>query len=318
MGPSALDVRAGRDTEPPATGHEGSAPLYLTGRLVVSAWFLSILLHVVCLGLMFFVVFPYVPTEPKDLAVPRIELIGDPEATSFVPSQAPDLSTQAKPVDPLETRFAPEELVPLSELTTSQKPELTILGIGAGGGDFSQYGLSAGPGLGTEFFGLGGSARGVRRVVYVVDRSGSMLDTFGYVRKELIRSISALRRTQKFHVIFFNAGRPLENPPRQLVSAIQEQKNRFFQFLESVYPEGSTHPEQAMRRALAVEPELIYFLTDGEFDPSLIEKLEDWNRDRQVKIFTIAYFDRTGARLLEEIARRHGGEFKFVSENDLP
>lgn len=286
--------------------------------MVVSAWFLSILVHIVGLVVMFFIVFPYAPEEPRDLAVPRVELIGDPESTSFIPSQVPDLSQAANPVDPLETRFTPQEQVPLSDLAVTQKPELTILGIGAGGGDFSQYGLTAGPGLSTEFFGLGKSARGVRRVVYVVDRSGSMLDTFRYVRDELIRSISALRRTQKFHVIFFNAGRPLENSPQRLVSAIQEQKDHFFKFLDTVYPEGSTHPEEAMRRALAVEPDLIYFLTDGEFDPKLIDKLDEWNRGRRVKIFTIAYFDRTGARLLERIAREHGGKFRFVTENDIP
>ena len=85
-----------------------------------------------------------------------------------------------------------------------------------------------------------------------------------------------------------------------------------------MYPEGSTDPGPAMRRALATEPDLVYFLTDGEFDRSLIAQLDQWNRSRRVRIFTIAYFDRSGAELLEDIAREHGGEFKFISENDLP
>ena len=42
------------------------------------------------------------------------------------------------------------------------------------------------------------------------------------------------------------------------------------------------------------------------------------NKDKSVEIFTVAYFDRRGAALLEEIARRNNGQFKFVSENDLP
>ena len=145
-----------------------------------------------------------------------------------------------------------------------------------------------------------------------------MLDTFIHVRNELIRSISTLRRSQKFHVIFFSAGVPLENPPRRPVAAIQAQKTAFFEFLDGVVPEGSTHPEQAMRRALALEPDLVYFLTDGEFDPALLPKLDGWNRDRRVRIFTIAYFDESGVELLEKIAREHGGEFKFVSEDDIP
>ena len=145
-----------------------------------------------------------------------------------------------------------------------------------------------------------------------------MLDTFSHVHAELRRSISALRRSQGFHVIFFNAGQPLENSPRRLVSAIRAQKEKFFRFLQGVYPEGSTDPAPAMRRAFAAEPDLIYFLTDGEFNASLVSKLDRWNKDKSVRIFTIAYFDRSGAALLETIARKNDGQFRFVSENDLP
>ena len=73
-----------------------------------------------------------------------------------------------------------------------------------------------------------------------------------------------------------------------------------------------------MRRALATEPEMIYFLTDGEFDPGIAEKLDHWNEDRRVRIFTIAFFNQARAALLERIAREHGGEFKFVTEHDVP
>ena len=174
-------------------------------------------------------------------------------------------------------------------------------------------------GPGPEFFGAGGSsARGARRIVYVVDRSGSMLDTFEYVAEELKRSISALRRSQKFHVIFYNSGKPLEAPPGRLVSAIQAQKDRFFAFLADVMPAGGTDPIPAMGRALSNEPDLIYFLSDGQFEATLLDKLDAWNKERRTQIFTIAYVDRTGAELLERIAREHGGEFKFVSEDDLP
>ena len=182
----------------------------------------------------------------------------------------------------------------------------------------SRYGLTAGGGDAPEFFGLGSSARGARRIVYVVDRSGSMLTTFADVRVELKRSVSALRRSQKFHVIFFNAGQPLQMPPGRPVSAITARKQDLFNYLKNVEPQGSTKPAPAMWAAFRAEPDVIYFLTDGDFDRSLLSKLDRWNRDRQVKIFTIAYFDQTGAALLEEIAREHRGEFRFVTEHDLP
>jgi hypothetical protein len=174
-------------------------------------------------------------------------------------------------------------------------------------------------GDGAEFFGLGGSARGTRRVVYVVDRSGSMIDSFTFVQAELKRSVSALRRSQKFHVIFFNAGPPLENPPGRLVSAFKAHKQQLFEFTDSVIPRGDTKPERALERALSMEPDLVYLLSDGiDFRPSLLEALDTWNKNRRTRIFTIAYLDQTGSEMLERIAREHNGEFKFVSEDDLP
>lgn len=298
--------------------HEGSAPLVLSGRAVVSVWMISILLHLGGLGVMFVVVFPFAAPEPAEESVVHVELVGDPEATSFSVSAAPDQTGQRLEVEPKPTHFTPERFEKLAGLSSASRTDLPIIGVGTGGGDFSQYGLSVGGGAGPSFFGLGGTARGAKRIVYVVDRSGSMLDTFSHVRAEMRRSISALRRSQKFHVIFFNAGQPLENSPQRLVSAIRAQKEKFFRFLQGVYPEGSTDPAPAMRRAFATEPDLIYFLTDGEFNASLVSKLDRWNKDKSVKIFTIAYFDRSGAALLETIARRNDGQFRFVSENDLP
>jgi hypothetical protein len=292
--------------------------MHLTGRSILLAWMVSIAFHGAGLVGMFLLVFPYTPKQRAPTPVARAELIGDLESSSFFPTQDPDISSPQQPIEAPDVRFTPKKFEELSKLATSKKPELSIIGIGAGGADFSQYGLTAGPGAGPVFFGLGGSARGIRRIVYVVDRSGSMLDTFGYVRKELERSINELRRSQKFHVIFFNSGPPLESPPRKLVSAIQAQKTAFFAFLGDIFPEGSTNPEPAMRRALALKPDLIYFLTDGEFHAILLERLDKWNRDRNVQIFTIAYFDERGASLLERIAREHGGKFRFVSESDLP
>jgi hypothetical protein len=198
-------------------------------------------------------------------------------------------------------------------------PGIPIIGIGGGAsGGGGESGLGLGGGAGPEFFGLGATAPGVRTIVFVVDRSGSMVGTFAAVRAELKRSISALRRSQKFHVIFFNSGDPIENPPMRPVNAVDANKREFFEFLDNVTPGGGTRPERAMRRALALEPDLIYFLSDGLFEAELLDRLDEWNRTRHTKIYTIAYLDQSGRKLLESIARQHGGEFKFVTEDELP
>lgn len=267
------------------------------------------------------------------------QVVGEIDASGFNPSETVDLSPPAWTPQLDETpRFIPnptteikpasvpsktsDPLASLRSVETAKLPGMSVIGIGPAGGeggDASRYGLSVGSGAGPEFFGLGGSASGVRSVVYVVDRSASMLGTFDYVRAELKRSISALRRSQKFHVIFFNSGDPLENPPARLVNSIDANKRQFFEFLEDVIPTGSTRPERALHRALALEPDLLYLLSDGiNFDPDLPRRLNEWNPNHRTRIYTIAYLDQGGRRILEAIAREHGGEFKFVSDNDLP
>lgn len=298
--------------------HRGSASTTLDGRTVVLIWLLSVVLHFAGLIVMLLVVFPFSSEPDRDQPVTHVELVGPIDAVNIAKQPRPDLSPADTPSDPLEQPITPQPSDQLSQLLASRKAKLPIVGIGSGGADFSKYGLSGGSGAAPKFFGLGESVRGARRIVYVVDRSGSMLDTFGYVRDELNRSVGALRRSQKFHVILFNAGQPLESPPGHLVSAINVRKKALAEFLQGVFPSGGTEPERAMRRALALDPDLIYFLTDGAFDPSLLGRLDRWNKRRRVRIFTIAFFDRGGADLLERIAREHGGEFKFVSEHDVP
>lgn len=314
------DTTESAPAPPAASGHEGSAPLTLSGRAVLASWLISIVVHVVFFVGMFVLVFPFTGSADEvDRPVPHAEIVGPVEATAFVPSQDPDLAETPPTPDRTDLRIPPRPRSLPAGLTAKPKPELTIIGIGAGGGDFSEYGLTVGGGPGPEFFGLGSTARGARRLVYVVDRSGSMIDTFKYVQAELQRSISALRRSQKFHVIFFNSGPPLESPPKRLVSAIDAHKEQFFRFLDTVAPRGGTRPEGAMNRALAMEPDLVYLLSDGvDFQPSLLPRLEEWNEDRRARIYTIAYLDPTGGELLEQIAREHDGEFRFFSEDDLP
>jgi hypothetical protein len=283
-------------------------------------------IHAALFLILLAVVFPFAPRLDAELHVTRAELIGDVDAWTQDPPirnplWQPEVPSQDPPPDPWDSKAIPKLRDPLEELsgqTLPTKPDLSIIGIGAGGADFSKYGLGVGDTGGAEFFGLGRSAPAARAIVYVVDRSGSMTHTFDIVLQELKRSVSALGRSQRFHVIFFSSGEPLENAPRRLVNAITAHKELLFKFMQNVAPGGATDPEPAMRRAFAVEPDLIYFLTDGEFSESLLPRLKEWNRNRDVRIFTIAFFGSEGAPLLERIAREHGGDFRVVTEADLP
>jgi len=254
----------------------------------------------------------------EELTIAQTELLEDGKAarTSLVGPEV-DFGQADRP-EAQPVRFAPRKFQTSATVGTPRRGDLSIIGLGAGGGDFGKYGLGVGTGdAGPQFFGLGGTARGARCIVYVVDRSGSMIGTFAAVREEMKRSVQQLRRSMRFHVIFFNTGPPLENPPKRLIHASREEKAALAEFLDTVQPEGNTDPIPAMRRAFAVNPDVIYFLTDGEFDPKLLKRLREWNHHKQVRIFTIAYVSQRGGALLEQIAREHNGEYRFVSEYEL-
>lgn len=327
-----------------------------SGPMVVGAWVIAIALHVFALTLTYLYVFPFTSHKEVETAPTNINLIGDPDGLGLgtnpnappgdrkglielnqssletVPSaqsslQAPAPTTET-PVQAIGAGGDPggrNSKDGTSVVTAPGGGEGPGLGIGSGTGGGTGSGDGTGDGSG-GFFGLpgtvedggNGKARGARRIVFVVDRSGSMSDTFDAVRKELKRSVGSLMRGQRFHVIFFSQGPAIENPPKKLVNAVPSYKAEFYEFLDQVEPGGGTQPEGAMRRAVELEPELIYMLTDGLFDASLLVKLREWNSGKDIKISTIAYVSDEGRPLLEQIAREHNGQFRFVSENELP
>lgn len=166
----------------------------------------------------------------------------------------------------------------------------------------------------TQFFGNAGNAYSV---VYVVDRSASMIVTIDPLKRELKGSLVQLQPMQKFHVIFFSAGTPVEGPGRGLVWASERNKRQYFTFIDGVSPEGRTDPLPAMQRALELEPDLIYLLTDGVFRDTIAQRIIELGKTKKTRINTIAYVRETGEALLRRIAEETGGVYRYISEEQL-
>jgi len=68
-----------------------------------------------------------------------------------------------------------------------------------------------------------------------------------------------------------------------------------------------------------MKPQLIYFLTDGAFDPQLFDHVKSLNKDHKVHINTLAFVnaDPRYESQLKDLAKQNGGSYKFVSEKDL-
>jgi len=176
---------------------------------------------------------------------------------------------------------------------------------------------SGGPRLFPQVWGIPGQASETGKVVYVVDRSGSMTDSLEIVKAELRRSVSDLEEGSQFHIIFYSSGPAIEMPTRRLVHATEHNKQLAFEFIDPIVAAGGTDPSQAIERAFAVKPDLIYLLTDGEFDRSIIDLVKQRNVGGKVKVYTIGFLYSPENRVLREIAEQNGGKYKFISEADL-
>lgn len=159
---------------------------------------------------------------------------------------------------------------------------------------------------------------GARKVVFVIDRSGSMTDAMDLVKHELKRCISELGAgdAAEFHVIFYSSGPPVELPPRRLIAATERNKRLACEFIDGITARGETDPSEALESAFAVRPDVIYLLTDGEFERSVVDLVKQLNPDKRVKVNTISFLYGPHV-VLKEIAKQTGGTYTFVSEADL-
>ena len=203
-------------------------------------------------------------------------------------------------------------------------------GGGGGGGPTAAFGIGGGGGGGAggrvRFMGIQSSGM-ADHIVYLVDRSGSMLDTFADVQKELRNSIGRLTEQQSFHVIFFASGPPKENPPKRLVKADETAKLGAAKYLKEIQPQGQTDPIPAIKRAFEVlgqapnkKGQLIFMLTDGDFpnNDEVLKEIRARNADGSVHINTILHRIKveSAMKVLQKIADENHGTFKFVEVHE--
>lgn len=197
---------------------------------------------------------------------------------------------------------------PLDALSTGG---LEGTSIGDGGGASLAGGGGDGSG-GAEFFGIGGKGG---TFVYVVDLSGSMNEEGKWerARAELMRSIEHLTEDQKFYIIFYNDGwypmaadEPIDSTAKNI--------DRTRRWVNRLWPGGGTYPLEALLHALKLEPDAVYFLSDGRFDPATIEALRVHNpsSNGQIPIHTIAFVNQETIGIMKQIAKQSGGKFRFV------
>ncbi|HUW35164.1 MAG TPA: hypothetical protein VM223_26440, partial [Planctomycetota bacterium] len=213
-------------------------------------------------------------------------------------------------------------------------------GEGAGSGEGAGEGAGGGAGTGGKagFFGL--LAEG-RTFVYVVDQSGSMQGRkLDILKAELIESIGSLSPTMKFFVISYcddfacmRAGGAV--PPGPVV-ATAANKRKYLEWVRSIQCFGLTNPVGAMRHAIALKPDVIWLMTDGEFNRMTDENgsyieveprqaanaIIAANVDRRTPgarvaaIHTICFWSPEGEAEMKRIAASSRGRYRYVSPSE--
>ncbi len=158
-----------------------------------------------------------------------------------------------------------------------------------------------------EFFGVAGSGS---QIVYVIDMSGSMAGyRFARAREELLESIRRLNRDQYFCVCFFHSAM-VAPMGTKLERANSRAKKKIRKAIMSMSPFDGTNPTEAMRLAIGLEPDVIYLLSDGEFDSGTTEAVNEMNRHAKIVINTIGF--QVDSKSLRQIANDNRGEYRFV------
>lgn len=294
----------------------------------LAPWALTFLLHSGLVIVAILIVFTRLPLANEEVIRPTIGPLETVRMTSWNDAQQQSES-ESRPRNLMRTDTRKHTPVP------SPIDDPTDL-LGKRGGEsappvWGQGGIGDGPGL----FGLKPGPRGTtaRTFAYVIDASGSMLDTMPFVIAELKRSIRSLSDGHRFTVIFYQGDQVLEAGGAGLRAGTEANKQHVFNWMDEhmTAAAGLSNPLKAMRRALSYRPQVMFLLSDnitgrGEFEISQTELLAIAKQmnDGGTRINTIQFLypdplegkaGMTGT--LKLLSEQTGGLHRFVSGAEL-
>jgi len=172
----------------------------------------------------------------------------------------------------------------------------------------------------TSMFGVSGLGH---KFVYVLDRSGSMggagQRALRAVKAELRKSLERLDTVHQFQIIFYNEKPVIFNPsgtPGRLAFGTEQNKDRARRFLDTIVADGGTEHEEALRLAVKMRPDVIFFLTDA--DEPVLDR-QQLNRIQRLAAGIIIHaieFGRgpkpDGNTFLAMLAEENGGQYTYV------
>jgi hypothetical protein len=182
--------------------------------------------------------------------------------------------------------------------------------------------VGRGTGPGTEFF---GAREHGRSFAYVIDCSGSMAtrSSLEVAKRELLASLNQLPPDAYFSVIFYNLkARILADPSGQqgLMPATAGNKSRVQTQLQTVVADGGTDHMLALRTALGLKPEVVFFLTDADLmsNTDVNEILAEAGQSRIQAVEFGRGSDLGQETPLRRMATTSGGTYRYIDVTRFP
>lgn len=172
-----------------------------------------------------------------------------------------------------------------------------------------------------------------RSFVFVIDASGSMVDTLPFVVAELKRAVRTLTEQHTFAVLFYQGDTVIHALKPGMILANEANKRRLFDWLdgESLTPSGLSSPIKAIEQGLLLKPQVMFLLSDnitgsGRYElhqGELLSRVKKANIG-STKISTIQFLypdpltKIPGMKpTLERISEQSGGIYKYLSAREL-
>ncbi|MDB4331601.1 hypothetical protein OAA27_00880 [bacterium] len=179
----------------------------------------------------------------------------------------------------------------------------------------------------TMLFGVSGSGT---HFVYVFDRSDSMNGFSGRplraAKSELLKSLSSLTERQQFQIIFYNdQPKPFALPGMPLAMVRAEKSNLSLanNYVRSIAAYGGTEHESALKLALRMGPDVIFFLTDARI-PRLSNNELNELQIRASTTGTTIHCIEFGAdasppldSFLTQLAAMNSGQYRYINVRSL-
>ncbi|MEM1208100.1 MAG: hypothetical protein AAGI54_02420 [Planctomycetota bacterium] len=163
-----------------------------------------------------------------------------------------------------------------------------------------------------------------QRVVYMVDLSGSLVDSLPEAVRWIGEALDGLEQPAVFTVLFFREGEVIEAPPYGLKPATFAMKWEAYDWMRPetghVEAGGKATLSDAVLAALRYEVDRVVLLSDDGFGrglswvggPTLLDEIALTLPNAGTRIDTVQFFYRDRAGAMEAIADRFGGEYTFI------